>query len=327
MSDGNPPPAPLPRTLSPVRLLLGLALLAVVVGFVVTHVEEERGLARLVEESRPGWIALAVVLQVGTYVAGGAAWTVVLAEAGVPLPLFVASRLALEKLFVDRIVPAGGIGGTVLVARVLVARGVPPETATTALLVELLTWYIGFVIAVLVALLALAWRGQLDGVVIFGACVFFVVAVGMAAAIVLLTRARGRTLPAWARRIRPLARAADAFTGASPDLLGRPALLVRTTLLQLLVFALDGGTLATMLLALGRPFQPIAAFSAQALAQAAATIGIVPAGLGTYEATCVAILNLHGVAVAPALAATLLLRGASLWLPLIPGYFLARRDL
>jgi uncharacterized membrane protein YbhN (UPF0104 family) len=52
----------------------------------------------------------------------------------------------------------------------------------------------------------------------------------------------------------------------------------------------------------------------------------VPGGLGTFEGTCVALLHLHGVALESALAATLLLRGATFWLPMIPGFALARRE-
>jgi uncharacterized membrane protein YbhN (UPF0104 family) len=106
-----------------------------------------------------------------------------------------------------------------------------------------------------------------------------------------------------------------------------PGLVARTALLQLGVLALDGSTLACTLLAVGQPLRPLAAFGSQALAQAAATVGIIPAGLGTYEAAAVATLALQGVPVASALAATLLLRGFSLWLPLLPGFLLARHDL
>ena len=55
------------------------------------------------------------------------------------------------------------------------------------------------------------------------------------------------------------------------------------------------------------------------------TVGIVPGGLGTFEATSVWTLNMMGVAIPIALAATLLFRGLSFWLPMVPGWWVSRR--
>ncbi len=55
-------------------------------------------------------------------------------------------------------------------------------------------------------------------------------------------------------------------------------------------------------------------------------VGIVPGGLGTFEAVSVSMLHLMGTPLAPALAATLCFRGLSFWLPLAPGLLLARRE-
>ena len=57
-----------------------------------------------------------------------------------------------------------------------------------------------------------------------------------------------------------------------------------------------------------------------------AMIGPIPLSLGTFEATCVAVLDLLGIPVAPALTATLLFRGFTMWLPMLPGMWLARRE-
>jgi Mg2+-importing ATPase len=54
------------------------------------------------------------------------------------------------------------------------------------------------------------------------------------------------------------------------------------------------------------------------------TIGIVPGGLGTFEAASVLTLKLAGVSVAVALGSTLLFRGLSFWLPMLPGLVFSR---
>ena len=55
------------------------------------------------------------------------------------------------------------------------------------------------------------------------------------------------------------------------------------------------------------------------------TVGIVPGGLGTFEATSVWTLHMLGVSVPVGLAATLLFRGLSFWLPMLPGWWVSRQ--
>jgi uncharacterized membrane protein YbhN (UPF0104 family) len=51
----------------------------------------------------------------------------------------------------------------------------------------------------------------------------------------------------------------------------------------------------------------------------------LPGNLGAFEAALVAILHVFGFRIEPALAAALLLRGFTVWLPLIPGLWYSRR--
>lgn len=56
-------------------------------------------------------------------------------------------------------------------------------------------------------------------------------------------------------------------------------------------------------------------FASFMLSTLARTLGVVPGGLGVFEAVSVATLKLIGVPVVAGLAATLLFRGFSFWLP------------
>ena len=58
-----------------------------------------------------------------------------------------------------------------------------------------------------------------------------------------------------------------------------------------------------------------------------ATLGPIPLGLGTFEAGATGMLSLMSVPLEAALAATLLLRVFTLWLPLLPGFMLIRAAL
>ena len=119
----------------------------------------------------------------------------------------------------------------------------------------------------------------------------------------------------------------DAIAEAPRESLWGTRLGVETVVLQLGVFALDAATLAVMLHAVGSDVSPGLAFASFVLASVVATLAWVPGGLGTFEGTCVGMLRLHGVSLEAALAAVLLLRGFTFWLPMAPGLWIARREM
>jgi uncharacterized protein (TIRG00374 family) len=82
-----------------------------------------------------------------------------------------------------------------------------------------------------------------------------------------------------------------------------------------------------MLEAVGAGAPPATVFASFVFASVVATLAWVPGGIGTFEGTCVVLLRSHGVTLEAALAATLLLRAFTFWLPMLPGLWLARREL
>lgn len=97
-------------------------------------------------------------------------------------------------------------------------------------------------------------------------------------------------------------------TGVQMPLLG-------LALLSLAVFLLDAATLGGVLRALGQHVPLSTLFVSFMLASVAETLSIIPGGVGTFEATEVALLTFLGLSVEAALAGTLLLRGFTLWRP------------
>ena len=137
---------------------------------------------------------------------------------------------------------------------------------------------------------------------------------------------RGRALPRWITRLPFIKRVLGALVEATPGVAHDVPLIARSAGLQLAIFALDAATLWVMLLALGLAVAPAPVFASFMLSTLARTLGPIPGGLGVFEAASVATLNLMGVPVAPGLAATLLFRGFSFWLPMAPGIVFARRE-
>ncbi len=90
---------------------------------------------------------------------------------------------------------------------------------------------------------------------------------------------------------------------------------------------IDGATVYFVFLAIGAPVDYDVCLVGVVIGSVAATIGMIPMGLGTFEAGMIASLTVFGVPVEDALTATLVYRGLSLWLPLIPGFFIIQREM
>ncbi|MCG6536506.1 MAG: flippase-like domain-containing protein, partial [Syntrophales bacterium LBB04] len=89
--------------------LFGLAILVAVALF-ATHRSEEQEFARLVAHAQPAWLLLGLLLQMGTYIAEARIWQQIILRAGIAKPLWSYMGLGLAKLFMDQVVPSGGMG-------------------------------------------------------------------------------------------------------------------------------------------------------------------------------------------------------------------------
>ena len=302
-----------------------LALLAVIL--VVLRIGELERFATLAREAKPKWLLVALVLQGLTYVCAASVWYAALGRAGAPRRLCSLIPLGIAKLFTDQALPSGGISGTLLVMHGLARRGVPTPLAMGSLLVGLVSFYTAYGLAALAGLVLLQLHHAVGVAVVAVAALFTAFVVGVPVAVLGLRRL---TNGPWLRRLRHVPGAAsllEAIASAPSDLLRDPVLMVKTTALQLAIFMLDAATLYVMLRALAQEASLLAAFASFMVADVVATVGPIPLGLGVFEGAAVAMLNMTGISVEAALAATLLLRGLTFWLPMLPGLWLVRREL
>jgi glycosyltransferase 2 family protein len=306
--------------------IFGLLALATLIVVVVNIGELERFL-RLLGSVEPRWLILAALSQLLTYLCAAFVWHRTLALAGSRIPFRSLVPLNLAKLFTDQAVPSVGLSGTMLLARGLTRHGVSAELATQVLLVTVVSFYAAYLVAALAAV-GLLWLHHEAGFwIVSVAAVFTLVAVAIPAAALSLKRWGIRVPAAWVEKLPGVAATFERVAAAPMDLLTRKALLAQAFVLQACVFLLDAATLWIAFRALGQPVSFASVFIAFMIASVVATLGPVPGGLGTFEASSVGMLSVLGVDVETALAATLLLRGFSFWLPMIPGLFFARREL
>lgn len=303
----------------------GAVLLVVFLAFVLSRHSEEQEFLALLREARPAWLLVAVVLQAGTYLCVAGIWRMVLTRMGVRTRLLPLARLSLMKLAFDQVIPTGGIGGSLVVARGLRREGASPGVAAGSVLLTVLCFYMAQALGVGASLVFLWVRAELNDVVQWLVTGFCALALAVPVVILWMTRRKQGPPGRFARRIPGLVPLLKAVAEVPPGLLRDPGMLSRGIALQLSVYILDAATLGAMLRALG--LQDVAlttVFVSFMVASMAETVSIIPGGVGTYEAVSVGMLNFLGVPVEAALAGTLLLRGFTLWLPLLPGFYLLR---
>jgi uncharacterized membrane protein YbhN (UPF0104 family) len=318
--QNDPPSHPLRSWLVGLLLLSGLILL-------VTHRGELEHFAELVRHAEPKWLIIAVALQVATYFSVATVWYVALRQAGLHQKYLSLVPLGIAKLFSDQAMPSAGMSGTAFFVTALKRRGVSTELCMATLLLSLIAYYGAYLLAALASVLLLWLYHAIHAWIIGLSIVFGLVAAGIPAGALWLRRLGARELPAPVRRIPGLENFLDAVANAPGELLKRPSLVLTCVLLHGSVFALDAATLWVMLHVVGLEVSFWTAFPSFVLASMVATIGPIPLGLGTFEVTCVSMLGVLGVPVEAALTATLLLRGFTLWVPMLPGMWLARRAL
>lgn len=90
------------------------------------------------------------------------------------------------------------------------------------------------------------------------------------------------------------------------------------------ILRLDAVTIWVLILSLGEVASPTGVFASFIVSTLRSTISIVPGGLGIFEAASVVTLKFAAVPLTVALAANLLFRAPSSWLPMLPGLIFAR---
>ncbi len=265
-----------------------------------------------------------LIVDCGAYLCAGGVWAGALRAGGLTMRAATLARLGVVKLFIDQALPSAGLGGTAAVVRSLMRRGVGRPVAIAAMFVDLITHYAAFAALFAVAMLVLFLHHDLSPAVLSLSALFALAALGIPSAAVALHRGKPRWLVRAAGRFRWSRSFLASLEEASHPVLRSPRALAQAFALNASVFLLDTATLHILLTAVGVSAHASTSLAAFMLASAAGTLTILPGGLGTFEGVAVAVLNVLGVPLEAALLATLLFRGLSFWLPMVPGIFLTR---
>ncbi|HEX2495170.1 MAG TPA: magnesium-translocating P-type ATPase [Steroidobacter sp.] len=304
--------------------LLAGAALVLAVSIAALHFSEAQEIARLAERAQPWWLLLAIVLQLGTYIAQGEIWRSIGKRAGFPLSPGAVFRLSLAKLFVDQALPSAGISGTAAVAKHLEQCGMPRPAVMAGVVANLTSYFTCYVVLLILSLLLLPLSGRTGKAVMLAAAAFVACSVALVVTLLVLP---GRMSGVVGRlpRIRALEGLASSFQEADIALVRRPPVFLLACGCQAAIVLLDASTVWVLVKALGAAPRLAAVFSSFMISNLFRTLGVLPGGLGAFEASSVLTLGFVGVPLPAALSATLLFRGLSFWLPMLPGAWLSRQ--
>jgi Mg2+-importing ATPase len=303
--------------------VLGSALLATVV-VAASQLAEEREFARLVERAEPGWLLVALLLQAATYLAQGEVFRGAPETAGWHLPRKWLYQLSLTKLFVDQALPSAGLSSTLVIVKALVHRGVPRAAAAACAMVNMASYYAAYVATLLVALGITSILRETSLVLVSVSVLFIAFAIAMTVGIVALAGRRARPGNIFTRL--PVIKGVVKFLeDADARTVRKPSVLSFATAWQIAIFLLDAATLWACIRSLGATAPADAVFASFMISSLVRTMSVVPGGLGTYEAASVLTLRLAGISLSVALSATLIFRGLTFWIPMLPGLWSSRR--
>ena len=308
-------------------IFAGLLLIASIF-LAVTHCGELTHVLILLRNIEPFWLMLALFFQFGTYIALAFVCQGALAYGGTHYPLHKLVTLAIAKLFADQALPSGGISGIAFIVNAFRQRDVSRQLGMAVMLLSILSYYAAYVFVAAASLFILWLYNDIRQWMVVFAGIFFVVAVAVPGAILWIKKwGAQEELPAWLIRLPVISGMLETYADVPDTMICKPLLFVKATIFQATIFLLDAATLWAMLYALGNSVTLLLTFPCFVLASIVAMLSMIPLGIGSFEAACVGLLVMLGIKLETALAATLLLRGFTLWLPMIPGLLLTRRTL
>ena len=186
------------------------------------------------------------------------------------------------------------------------------------------SYHAAYVVTLLVALTTTSILRETNLVLVSMSALFIAFALAMTVGIVGLAGRRGKA-GTWLTRLPVIKGVVSLLQDADPTLVRNPRVFGAATAWQVAIFLLDSATVWVCIRSLGETAPADAVFASFMISSLVRTMGVVPGGLGTYEAASVLTLRSVGISLSVGLSATLIFRGLSFWMPMLPGLWFSRR--
>ena len=277
---------------------------------------------------RAGWLVLAVVIVAGVYGCRALVYDVTLRLLGFSLGRAYLWRSAVVATTLHQLIPSGGASGYAFLTYAFHERGVGGGEASLTALIDTLSNAASVALLVAITFPYLGLTGRLGGEELAAILIPGAVVLPVAGALFWLQARRDRLarfLLSAKRRLetvlgrswpdRPLQEFVDQYVAGKAVIARRPAVFALLVGLQIGALVLDCAAVYVVFLGIGEHPDPFVVAMGFVVALAGLTVIVVPGGGGSAEVIMSAFFAASGIQVGDAIAATLLYRVVSFWLP------------
>lgn len=319
-----------------VCLLLG-------VGVLVTRLTQGEKLLAHLRSAHPVWIAVALALQIAFTVDQAAFWSGVFRLLGIRQSIKSLVLPVVTSGFIGVVAPGGALAGVLVVVDRVARQGVAMNRALMAAFLYFLIDYTAFLLVLFVGVLYLFVHHDLKVYEIIAAGLLLALTLTQAAFLIFAHR-KPKTLERiivrlclWLSRVvrcvtrRKLSLEEKAVahvrhTVEALEMLRRARRDAwRVVIPALLIEVLSIAELEAVFLAFRAPVPFGVLIAGYGIGMLFMIVSITPQGLGAMEGAMTAALASLGVPLETAVVVTLVYRGLTFWLPLMAGFFGARR--
>lgn len=322
------------------KLIVGGLVVVIVLAFAVLRGDELEQLARALREGALAFAGLALVAQMGKYLAQGRAYVFCFRAVGEPLGFGGGLKLVFGTFFANTVAPSLNLAGVTLVADDSSQRGISAGKAASAALLMQLAVDSAFVCVMAAGFTVLAFTAGLQpGWLLLG-----LAAAALVACLALALLVAGSRPDLAKRVVRPFERLADrvarrfgkgpvegfvdglvdSFSDAARHIAKKPHSAFAAFGCSLLasVCELSCFSLAGLAFGINRPEALICGY---VVATLFAMISFVPQGVGVVEAAVLVAFSLFGVGQAGGMATVMLYRAIVFWMPFLVGAVVVQR--
>ena len=316
------------------RKFLFILLIFLAAAFVYLSFGELESIVRTLQDGNIWLILLAVLIQVGWLFVAGLILRSLYHVLNMKESMYRLALLSASTTFVNIVAPSIGMGGMAYFISHAVRNGQSAGKVTVVNMLWLFLDYVAFLAVLVLGLIVLFRRNDLDSTEIAASAVMFAIAGALGFLLYLGSRSAdklGNVLAALARLVNRIAepflhraylneaRAHEFAHEMATDLRSLPEryhTLVIPFLYALLSKALLMGVLLAVFLAFQVPFSPGTIIAGFAIAYLFLIVSPTPAGVGIIEGVMPLTLSSLHVPWSQAVVITLAYRGITFWIPL-----------
>ena len=297
------------------------------IGFATLNIDSLQALSQQLRTARPKWLAASALSQLMTYACTALIWRRALNSTGYSLPFLDLYWLSVAKLFADQAIPSAGLSGGALFFYAFAKRNIPYQAAFSLFIFVCVAYFIAFSIAGIISFAALTAVDSASPVISTSIMTFAIILMSVLVLGFIIVISIPDETPNWAQKIPHFDQARHWVNTALTFIKTQRRLFFELTALQFFVRLIDGLTLYLAFAAINISVPLEVCFFTVIIGSIASMVGFMPMGVGTYEAGMIATLKVFGVPIESAIAATVIFRGLTLWLPLIPGFYIVQREI